>query len=77
MKAKGLLHAVADTVADVEPQTLYKTLINITAETQPDTLADEGGVDGKDTGHSLGNVEANLLLDAFTYTILEKETKTL
>lgn len=77
MKAKGLLHAVTDTVADVEPQTLYKTLINITAETQADTLADASGVDGKDTVHSLGNVEANLLLDAFTYTILEKETKTL
>lgn len=49
MKAKELLHAVADTVADVLPQTPYKTLINITVETQADTLTDAIEGVGKDT----------------------------
>lgn len=52
MQAKGLLHAVADTVADVEPETPYKTLINITVETQADTLTDATEGDGKDTGNN-------------------------
>ena len=54
---------------DVEPDTLYKTLINITTEAQADTLTDAIGGNGKNTGDTLGNVKANLLLDAFTDTI--------
>lgn len=53
----------------MEPDTLYKTLINITTEAQADTLTDAIAGDGKDTGDTLGNVKANLLLDAFTDTI--------
>ena len=50
MKDQGLLHALPDTVTEVEAQTLHKTLINTKGETPADMLTDASGSDGKDTG---------------------------
>ena len=70
-------HALADTLLEVEPETLRNTLTDVMTEALIDALADTlAEVEAETLGDPLADVKAEALLHALAGTVAEVEAET-
>ena len=70
-------HALADTLLEVEPETLRNTLADVMTEALIDALADTlAEVEAETLGDTLADVKAEALLHALAGTVAEVEAET-
>ena len=69
-KTEELLHALAETVAEVEAETLYKTLSDMKAETLVEALHGTLAKDkGRNNWYHTSEVKTKVLLDTLAYML--------